>query len=138
MTRKPALLDTNILTAFLKGRPRVVAQMERYLEDGGRPCISIITYYELLRGLKELGSARRLSEFEELTDHLHFRLLTLRVIEVASDLYVELRRRGQPLEDADILIAATALAHDLVMVPDNEQHFRRIKKLKLENWLREP
>jgi tRNA(fMet)-specific endonuclease VapC len=132
---KPALLDTNILTAFLKGHPQVVAQMERHLDEVGRPSISIITYYELLRGLKELGSPRRLEDFEDLVSHLHVRLLTRRVIGIAADLYVELRRRGEPLEDADILIAATALAHDLVLVTDNEQHFRRIPRLEVENWL---
>lgn len=42
----PCLLDTNILTAYLKANSQVVA---------GRPSLSIITYYELLRGLKELG-----------------------------------------------------------------------------------
>lgn len=135
---KPALLDTNILTAFLKGNAQVVAQMERHLDEVGRPSISIITYYELLRGLKELGSPRKLADFEDLVNHLHLRLLTRRVIGIAADLYVELRRRGEPLEDADILIAATALAHGLTLVTDNERHFRRIPKLKVENWLREP
>lgn len=135
---KPALLDTNILTAFLKGHPQVVARMERYLDEVGRPSISIITYYELLRGLKELGSPRKLADFEDLIGHLHMRLLTRRVVGIGADLYVELRRRGEPLEDADILIAATALAHGLVLVTDNEQHFRRIPGLKVENWLREP
>jgi tRNA(fMet)-specific endonuclease VapC len=51
---------------------------------------------------------------------------------------VELRRRGEPLEDADILIAATALTHDLILVTDNEQHFQRIAELKVENWRRGP
>ena len=134
---KPSLLDTNILTAFLKGHARAVAQMERYLEDVGRPGISIITYYELLRGLKELGSARKLADCEDLIGHLHVRLLTRRVVGIAADLYVESRQRGQPLEDADLLIAATALAHDLVLVTDNEQHFRQIPELGVENWLRE-
>jgi len=135
---KPALLDTNILTAFLKGHARVVAQMEKHLDEVGQPSISIITYYELLRGLKELGSARRLAGFEDPVGHLHVRLLTRRVMGRAADLYVELRRRGEPLEDADILIAATALAHNLVLVTDNEQHFRRIAELELEDWLQEP
>lgn len=134
---KPALLDTNILTAFLKGHAHVVSKMEQYLDEVGRPSISIITYYELLRGLKELGNVRRLRGFEDLVEHLQLRLLTQRVIGIAADLYVELRQRGEPLEDADILIGATALAHDLVLVTDNERHFRRIKGLQLENWLRE-
>ena len=134
---KPSLLDTNILIAFLKGHPHVVAQMEQHLDEVGRPSISIITYYEILRGLKELASPRRLADFEDLMDHLHVRLLTRRVMGIAADLYVELRKRGEPLEDADILIAATSLAHGLVLVTDNERHFRRIPKLKVENWLHE-
>jgi tRNA(fMet)-specific endonuclease VapC len=134
---KPALLDTNILTAFLKGHALVVSKMEQYLDEVGQPSISIITYYELLRGLKELGNVRRLRDFEDLVEHLQLRLLTPRVMGIAADLYVKLRRRGEPLEDADILIGATALAHDLVLVTDNERHFQRIKGLELENWLRE-
>ncbi|OGF53392.1 MAG: hypothetical protein A2Z21_07010, partial [Candidatus Fraserbacteria bacterium RBG_16_55_9] len=114
----PALLDTNILSAFLKGQPHVVAHMEQHLDTAGRPSISIITYYELLRGLKELGNLRKLTDFEDLISRLYVRLLTQRVMRIAADLYVELRRHGQPLEDADILIAATALAHDLVLVTD--------------------
>jgi tRNA(fMet)-specific endonuclease VapC len=133
---KSSLLDTNILTAFLKGHPQVVAQMEQHLDEVGRPSISIITYYELLRGLKELGSPRRLADFEDLIRNLHVRLLTRRVIGTAADLYVGLRQSGEPLEDADILIAATALAHSLVLVMDNEQHFLRVPELKVENWLR--
>lgn len=132
----PALLDTNILNAFLKGQTRVVVHMERYLDAVGRPSVSIITYYELLRGLMELGNPRKLADFEDLISRLYVRLLTQRVMGIAADLYVELRRRGRPLEDADILIAATALAHDLVLVTDNEAHFRRIRGLKVENWLR--
>lgn len=134
----PCLLDTNILTAYLKANSQVVAQVKRHLDEVGRPSLSIITYYELLRGLKELGRKRdqRLAEFEDLVNRLHLRILTQRVIGVATDLYVELRRRGEPLEDADILIAATALAHGLVLVTDNEKHFQRISNLEVENWLR--
>ena len=36
--------------------------------------------------------------------------------------------------DADILIAATALKHNLVMVPENVNHFRRIPGLSIESW----
>jgi tRNA(fMet)-specific endonuclease VapC len=39
-------------------------------------------------------------------------------------------------EDADILIAATAMKHGMVVVTDNTQHFKRIKGLKVENWLK--
>lgn len=135
---KPSRLDTNVLTAYLKRELDVVEHVERHLDEVGRPSVRIISDYELLRGLKELDRNReqRVAEFEDLVSRLHLRILTRRVIRVASDLYVELRRRGEPLEDADILIAATALAHGLVLITDNERHFRRVAQLEVENWLR--
>lgn len=135
---KPSLLDTNILTAYLKQDSEVVTRVKQHLDEVGRPSLSIITYYELLRGLKELDRKReqRLAEFEDLVDRFHLRILTRRVMGIAADLYVELRRRGEPLEDADILIAATALAHNLMLITDNEKHFHRVSNLEVENWLR--
>jgi tRNA(fMet)-specific endonuclease VapC len=38
------------------------------------------------------------------------------------------------MSDADIRIAATALKHNLVMVTENVNHFRRIPGLSIENW----
>ncbi len=46
-----------------------------------------------------------------------------------------LRQQGLLLEDFDLLIAATALAHNLVLVTNNTKHFRRIPNLRLENWV---
>jgi hypothetical protein len=57
------------------------------------------------------------------------------VAEQASDIYDELRGKGELVEDADILIAASALVHGLVVVTDNSSHFARIAGLDIENWL---
>ena len=48
---RKSLLDTSILIAFLKGGEDVVAKVEEYLEEFDRFSLSIITYYEILRGL---------------------------------------------------------------------------------------
>ncbi|RLG29142.1 hypothetical protein DRN97_12390 [Methanosarcinales archaeon] len=48
---RKSLLDTSILIAFLKGEEDVVAKVEEYLEEFDRLSLSIITYYEILRGL---------------------------------------------------------------------------------------
>jgi tRNA(fMet)-specific endonuclease VapC len=61
--------------------------------------------------------------------------LTDSIIQRAADVYAELYRRGALIEDADVLIAATALEHGLVMISDNEDHFRRIPSLRVDNWL---
>ena len=43
----------------------------------------------------------------------------------------DLRRRGQLIPDFDLLIAATALRHDLTLLTYNLRHFSRIPNLKL-------
>ena len=62
---KNALLDTNIVTAFLKGNPTVVERVEQYVNEYESLTISIISYYEILRGLKALGSKKN---YRHLTD----------------------------------------------------------------------
>ena len=46
----------------------------------------------------------------------------------------DLRRKGTPLEDADILVAGIAPLHDAVLVTRNLKHFRRVEGLRLESW----
>ena len=46
-------------------------------------------------------------------------------------------RWGTPIGDADVRIAAIALAHGLKVVTGNERHFRRVPGLETENWLEE-
>ena len=62
--------------------------------------------------------------------------LTDEVVVRAADIYAALKQRGEPIGDADILIAATALDRGLAVVTNNEDHFRRISGLAVENWLR--
>jgi len=58
------------------------------------------------------------------------------VLDTASEIYANLKRRGELLPDADILIAAVALNYNLTLVTD-DNHFNRIEGLKIENWLRD-
>jgi tRNA(fMet)-specific endonuclease VapC len=62
--------------------------------------------------------------------------ITDQVIVQASDIYADLHHRGTLISDADILIASTAIVHNLVVVTNNEAHFKRIPGLTVENWLK--
>jgi predicted nucleic acid-binding protein len=53
----------------------------------------------------------------------------------AAELYAELRASGQLIEDADLLIAAMVLVHDMTLVTNNTAHFTRITSLQIEDWL---
>ena len=54
-----------------------------------------------------------------------------------GEIRAELERRGTPIGDADVRIAAIALSHGLKIVTGNERHFRRVPGLEIENWLEE-
>jgi tRNA(fMet)-specific endonuclease VapC len=43
--------------------------------------------------------------------------------------------RGRPVPATDLLIAATALVHDLTLVTHNVQHFAEVPGLRLADWL---
>jgi predicted nucleic acid-binding protein len=53
----------------------------------------------------------------------------------ASEIYSTLKRRGELIGDADILIAASCLVRNMIIITNNENHFRRIDNLPVENWL---
>jgi tRNA(fMet)-specific endonuclease VapC len=54
------------------------------------------------------------------------------------DLYAKekarLQRAGTPVDDFDLLIGVTSITHQLTMVTNNTNHFKRISKIKLEDW----
>jgi predicted nucleic acid-binding protein len=58
--------------------------------------------------------------------------------EVCSELYAEIRtgleKSGTSLDHMDILIAATAMSIDSILVTHNVKHFSKIKELRVEDW----
>ena len=48
-----------------------------------------------------------------------------------------LRKKGELIEDFDILIASITMINNGILVTNNTEHFKKIERLKLENWLEE-
>ena len=117
--------------------PRVLPHVEGYLQEHGRLTFSLVTRFEILRGLKAKAATAQLETFRALCSASHILPLTDEVVEVASDVYATLHRNGTLITDADILIAATALVFDLPLVTNNTGHFSRVRGLSLLNWLSE-
>jgi tRNA(fMet)-specific endonuclease VapC len=130
-----ALLDTDTLSEIMKGvDPHVRDNARRYLAIFRHFTFSIITRYEILRGLKARRATRQMARFDQRCQHSQVLPLTDDIIVQAAEVYALLYQEGQLISDADILIAATALKHNLVMVTENVNHFRRIPGLSLESW----
>ncbi len=132
---KRCTLDTNIITAFLKKNLRVVEKVSDYLESFDGLSINIISYYEILRGLKDLGNEKKLRKFEEFVQVNELISIRKETIEKAAEIYAYLKKKGNLIEDADILIASIAIVEGLVLITNNIDHFERIKGLEIENWL---
>ena len=57
---KPALIDTNILSFFFRNHSLVVEGFQAYLKEHDKINISIITYYEIVSGLKHRDAQKQL------------------------------------------------------------------------------
>jgi len=128
------LVDTDILSMFLKGQPQVVARFDAYLQHYDQINLSLITYYEILSGLKHHDATKRLTSFLQFCEANIIIPLTQPAVNISAELYAELRLKGTPVDDIDLLIAGTALAHDMVLATHNVKHFGRITQLQIEDW----
>lgn len=131
---KESLLDTNVLSLFFRGHPNVVACFKRYLEEHDTIQFSIITYYEIISGLKHRDADKQLDSFLEFATQNTVIPLTKEIADTAGQLYADLRKQGQPIDDIDLLIAATALTNELTIVTHNRKHFDRIATLEVHDW----
>ncbi len=130
-----SLWDTDVMSEHLKGKnPHVVRRATVYLSQHKRTTFSLITRFEILRGLKARNATHLLTQFEVVCQSAQILLITDDIIVLAADLWAALRRRGQLIDDSDVLIAATALHHSLPVATGNVAHFSRIPGLTVEDW----
>jgi tRNA(fMet)-specific endonuclease VapC len=131
---KPALVDTDILSMFFRGNRAVVSHFQTYLDEHRQINLSIVTYYEILSGLKHRNAQKQLSLFLEFAAQNNVLPLTQQSVALSADLYANLRRDGIPVDDIDLLIAGVAIANNLVLITHNQRHFSRIEGLEWQDW----
>ncbi len=129
------LLDTDVLSALMRKSPPVLNRARTYLADHRQLSMSLVTRYEILRGLKAKSATAQLAAFDAFCTHNEVLPVDDRIIVRAADIYADLRSRGQLIADADILIAATALEGGLVLATNNVADFERVCELQIDNWL---
>ena len=124
------LVDTDWLIDVLVGIPEAVATLEDLTPDGLG--ISIVSVGEIYEGAYRTDDpAERLARYRALLAPFPVFPLTDPIMERFARTRALLRRRGELIPDRDLLIAATALEHDLTLLTRNRRHFERISDLKL-------
>ena len=133
---RPALIDTDILSYFLKGNEKVFLKFQAYLNHFDRINISIITYYEVVSGLTFKSATKQLEHFENFCSTASILDITKDSVKKSAEIYSNQRMIGEAIDDVDILIAGISLANDMVLVTNNVRHFGKIKGLEIENWIK--
>ena len=130
-----AILDTDILSEVLKGRNLAVRERARqYLAEHHRLAYSSLTVYEIIRGLRAANADRQIQQFLALAATSDVLQIEMSVLLRAADLWVDATKGGYPRNDADLIIAATALTADRILVTGNTQHFSWIAGLRMDDW----
>jgi len=124
------LIDSDWIADYLKGRRPTVDQLQA-LEPQGLS-ISLISYGEIYEGIyfgdQPAAMARSFRQFLRAVDILPLNRTIMRRF---ARIRGELRRGGRIIGDPDLMIAATAIEHDLTLITGNSRHFSRIAELRL-------
>jgi len=131
---KQSMLDTDILSEFLRGDPKVIEKVADHLKEYGFVSLSIITYYEILNGLLYKDAKKQLQKFEDFIQLNKVIPLTLPMAKTSAIIQADLRKKGTEIGHADTLIAGIAITSELQLITNNTNHFKRIKRLKIDNW----
>jgi len=128
------LLDTNIISDIIR---KPFGPVARRIEDVDPKeiCTSIIVASELRYGCAKKGSAKLLAKVASILETLPILPLDIPADIKYGDIRAALEAAGQTIGLNDLLIAAHAYAAGATIVTANADEFKRVRGLKVENWL---
>ena len=131
---KKALLDTNIISYFLRGNPLVVENFRLYRKHYSYISFSIFTYYEIKSGLLYKDAQRQIQQFERLAEVSEVIPCDRQIADTTSQIYNHLRTRGLTVAPIDLFIGATAAYYDYRLITNKIKHFQNIPDLDYADW----
>ena len=128
------LLDTNIISDLIRNpQGKAAKRIAKVGEDG--ICTSIIVAAELRYGSNKSGSPRLRKAVEDLLGEMSVLPFEAPADATYGEIRAELEASGKTIGSNDFLIAAHASALGATIVTGNTQEFKRIRGLKVENWV---
>ena len=130
------LLDTNIISYFVKGVSASLVQRMQVGLDAQDIAISAITRAELRYGVEMMDRFdKRRRRIDLLLKELSALPWSVEAADEFGRLKSYLRRNGTPVGEFDTQIAAHALAENLILVTNNTRNFENVPRLKIEDWM---
>ena len=128
------LLDTNIISDLIRNpQGRAAKRIAKAGEES--ICTSIIVAAELRYGCAKRGSERLLRAVEGLLAEIEILPMDVPADDEYGKIRSELEAAGKPIGSNDLLIAAHARAVGATIVTADTGEFKRVRGLKVENWL---
>lgn len=124
------LIDTDWVVDYLKGRQAAIDLLARL--ENTAVGLSLITYVEIYQGIY-YGTNPEAHEaaFQRLLHVVEVIGLNEEIMLRFARIRGALRAVGQSIGISDVIIAATAIHHDLTLITRNRRHFERVPGLKL-------
>jgi tRNA(fMet)-specific endonuclease VapC len=129
------LLDTDVFSLMVRGQDDVINARLQSLHKGDA-VLSVITTGEYFYGVSHAPvSVLREKRAKRLIDFFGVLPLEAEVASIYGTIRADLRAKGTPIGPNDLWLAAQAKAHRLTMVTRNTREFKRVKGLKVDDWL---
>lgn len=128
------LLDTSVLIDLLRKKSQVVDFLKKHTED--KFLTSSICEAEVWEGVyreEKSNFEKRRKVLEDLLESL-FQIITFdsEQAQIAGQIRSTLSIKGESIGDLDVLIAASAIGNDAILLTNNTKHFSRIKNLQIQ------
>jgi predicted nucleic acid-binding protein len=135
------LLDTNVLSELRRPQPNSQVMAFVAAQQASRLFVSTVTLAEIRFGIELVGNAERRDELREWLAHTLRPLFEERVMHITEDILVRWRqvveagrKRGHTYSEPDVLIAASALVEQLVVVNRDVREFVEARVPVLDPW----
>jgi len=127
------MFDTDIISYLIRG-PSLALKSRFESENPSNFAISTIVYAEILYGLKRKNSAKITAKVQAFLENICLVDFDAEAAAMYAAVRLELEKSGTPIDNMDLLIAASAMAEKAVLVSHNARHFSKIKGLSVEDW----
>jgi predicted nucleic acid-binding protein len=122
------VIDTDVLIWYMKGNKNAY----KTIEDSKNFYISVVTYMELVQGMRDKNELNKLRRALHLWNSKI--LYISEEISVKAMFFVEQHYLSHSIQLADALIGATAISHGLPILTGNDKHYKILKDLQTEKF----
>jgi predicted nucleic acid-binding protein len=124
------LVDTSVIVGYLRGKDEAVNLLDSLAGELNSSYICLAELYEGIARAKNPDKAEEgLQTFFNSLSNIY--TVDEAVANQFGRLRAHLKKQGKVIEDLDLLIAVTAIVHDLTLLTFNKKHFSHVENLKI-------